>query len=47
MGSATKIMPDNTKLRVNGTWWHSILPVEPWQKQREAAVITLSLHIAH
>ena len=27
MGSATKIMPDNTKLRVNGTWWHSILPV--------------------
>ena len=27
MGCATKIMPDNTKLRVNGTWWHSILPV--------------------
>ena len=25
MGCATKIMPDNTKLRVNGTWWHSIL----------------------
>ena len=29
MGCATKIMPDNTKLRVNGTWWHSILPVGP------------------
>ena len=29
MGSATKIMPDNTKLRVNETWWHSTLPVGP------------------
>ena len=29
MGCATKIMPDNTKLRVNGTWWHSILAVGP------------------
>ena len=29
MGCATKIMPDNTKLRVDGTWWHSILPVGP------------------
>ena len=29
MGCATKIMPDNTKLRVSGTWWHSILPVGP------------------
>ncbi len=28
MGCATKIMPDNTKLRVNGAWWHSILPVD-------------------
>ena len=29
MGSATMIMPDTTKLRVNGTRWHSILPVGP------------------
>ena len=40
MGSATMIMPDTTKLRVNGTWWHSILPVGPCLGHAASVVFT-------
>ena len=40
MASATMIMPDTTKLRVNGTWWHSILPVGPYLGHTGPVVFT-------